>query len=110
MPQSLVSVNSGQPKGHPGSIQVTDNPVLRAGGRTKDATAAVERLLTAYCDQARARQSALLALLSYRYLHPLPSELVDEIDSIADTSPEIEHALSSGDGFFLVSLASPRPV
>jgi hypothetical protein len=87
------------------SWQFTDNPVLRAGGRTKGATAAVERLLTAYWTEPELRQSALVALLSYRYFHPLPSELVDEIDSIADAVPE-----SSGDGFFLIALASPRSV
>ena len=83
--------------------QVPAKSDLRAGGRTKGATAAVERLLTAYWAEPELRQGALVALLSYRYLHPLPSELVDEIDSIADASPE-----SSGDGFFLVALASPR--
>jgi hypothetical protein len=76
----------------------------KRGGRTKGATAAVERLLTAYWTEPELRESAFLALLGYQYLHPLPLDLVDEIDAIASACPELA-ALSEGSGFFLAALA-----
>jgi hypothetical protein len=76
-------------------------------GRRVGATAAVERLLTAYWTEPELKPSAFLALLSYRYLHPLPSELAKEIDGIADTYPEMVNALSEA-GFYLRSPNRPR--
>jgi hypothetical protein len=49
------------------------------------------------------RPSACCALLSYRYLHPLPSDLVEEIEALQDAYPELD-ALSEA-GSYLGRLA-----
>ncbi len=73
----------------------------KRGGKTEPATAAVERLLTAYWTEPELLADACIELLSYRYLHSLPLDLVEDIDAIANACPELE---LNGSGFFLAAL------
>jgi hypothetical protein len=83
-----------------------DIDMAKQGGQTNGAIETVERLLDLFWTGSDSlRKSAYLSLLSYRYLHQIPSDLVEEIDAILDAYPELENALSDGTGFYLCDLA-----
>jgi hypothetical protein len=82
---------------------VTDINMAKAGGRSFGAVETVGRLLDLFwqTESDSLRRSAYIALLSYRFLQPISSELEKEIDSIEECCPEMGNALSDGAGFYL---------